>query len=310
MKEQLRKAVKFYFGIVTLFLLLGCNLTTGASETDIPESIQITQIEAEVTRPPATQALPPSPTVAASSSETAPSGATESPVEVSETEQLGPLCSVLTNLNLRSGPGTAYRPPLTALESGTRLEPIGFNPVGVPGGSWVQVRVEGQQLVGWVSAGSQFVSCNLDLNGLPEVAVAPPPPPPAPRLAESAPEGSFPETWQWELDFNSSYLLRVKVFDTTTGTTGDGDGIAEVAFTVIDPDGTVVYERTERTAAFCIFGGGEPNCNPWIIEDFVYKWQTGGPAAVSGDYQVNVVVQSTDGLYTGNWRIKVTMEFP
>jgi hypothetical protein len=310
MKALPTKKVTYLASVSILFFLMACGLAGGIVETATPEAVQATQIQIQDTEPSATQTLSPTLTQAAAASETPPTSPTEASSSPTDTPQPGPLCTVLTNLNLRSGPGTAYRPPVTSLETGTRLEPLGFNPVGVPGGPWVQVRVEGQDLTGFVSAGAQFVSCNLELNSLPEVAVAPPPPPPAPQVAESAPEGSFPETWQWELDFNPIYLLRVKVFDTLTGSTGDGDGIAEVAFTVIDPDGAVVLQRTEQTAGFCIFGGGEPNCNPWIIEDYVYKWQPGGAPAVSGDYQVNAVAQSTDGLETGNWRMIVKIQFP
>jgi hypothetical protein len=299
------------FGLAAV-VLLACNLTGSLSEQEAGDDPNLTLSPTIVIE----TASPAAPTPSLPATEPLPSTTTPvpSPTEIQAqptlTPTTGPLCTVLTNLNLRSGPGTAYRPPLTSLVTGTELTPIGFNPVGVPGGPWVQVRVLGQDLTGWVSAGEQFVSCNIELSTLSQVAVDPPSPPSPPRLADSAPDGSFPEEWVWELDFNPIYLLRFKVYDETIGTTGDGDGIGEVAFEVIDPAGEVVLQRTERTAAFCIFGGGEPNCNSWIIEDSFYKWQVGGPAAVSGDYQVNVLAQSADGLSFGNWRMTVNMQFP
>jgi hypothetical protein len=294
------------------FTLMACNLTGSLSEQEPTTEPTLTASSPAVlesvspTLPTQTQAT----TAILTPTAIPPSATTQAQTQPTITPTTGPLCTVRTNLNLRSGPGTAYRPPLTSLVTGTELTPIAFNPVGVPGGPWVQVRVLGQDLTGWVSAGEQFVTCNIDLSTLAQVAVDPPTPPGPPRLADSAPEGSFPEEWVWELDFSPTYLLRFQVYDETTGTTVDGDGIGEVAFEVIDPNGEVVLQRTERTAAFCIFGGGEPNCNSWIIEDSFYKWQAGGPAAASGDYRVNVSVQSIDGLLFGNWRMIVNMQFP
>jgi hypothetical protein len=306
------KPVHITLAGLALFTLLACNLTGSLTEQEPTADPTLT-----ASSPVVVESEPaPLPTQTPTLTETQPltasptSAPTQTQAQPSITPTTGPLCTVQTNLNLRSGPGTAYRPPLTALVTGTELTPTGFNPVGVPGGPWVQVRVLNQELNGWVSAGEQFVTCNIDLSTLGQVAVDPPTPPGPPRLADSAPDGSFPEEWVWELDFNPTYLLRFKVYDETTGTTDDGDGIGEVAFEVIDPAGEVVLQRTERTAAFCIFGGGEPNCNSWIIEDSFYKWQAGGPAAVSGDYQVNVFVESVDGLLFGNWRMTVNMQFP
>jgi hypothetical protein len=295
-----------------LLTLMACNLTGSLSEQE-PTTEPTLTASSPVVIESVSPTLPTQAQVTAAISTptvTPPSASTQAQAQPTISPTTGPLCTVRTNLNLRSGPGTAYRPPLTSLATGTELTPVGFNAVGVPGGPWVQVRVVNQELTGWVSAGEQFVACNIDLSTLAQVAVDPPTPPGPPRLADSAPEGSFPEEWVWELDFNSTYLLRFKVYDETTGTTGDGDGIGEVTFEVIDPNGEVVLQRTERTAAFCIFGGGEPNCNSWIIEDSFYKWQTGGPAAISGDYRVNVLVQSVDGLLFGNWRMTVNMQFP
>ncbi len=77
-----------------------------------------------------------------------------------------PVCVVrVDGLNLRSGPGTAFAPPLRQLPSGTLLLPLTFTPVGDPDGQWVQVQAAEGAAVGWVSAGS--VDCTIDLNTLP-----------------------------------------------------------------------------------------------------------------------------------------------
>src|SRR5574341_2299866 len=110
---------------------------------------------------------------------------------VTSTAPNNPSCTVLQDLNLRSGPGTAYNPPLTQLNAGTEFIPIGFNPQGVPGGPWVQAQVESINQTGWVSAGSQFISCNLELATLPSVQVPPPPQPARPKIGLGAGDGNL-----------------------------------------------------------------------------------------------------------------------
>lgn len=77
-----------------------------------------------------------------------------------------PVCVVrVDGLNLRSGPGTAFAPPLRQLAAGTLLLPLTFTPVGDPDGRWVQVQATEGAAVGWVAAG--LVDCNVDLSMLP-----------------------------------------------------------------------------------------------------------------------------------------------
>jgi YVTN family beta-propeller protein len=103
---------------------------------------------------------------------TAEAGPTETPTErATETTAArptgpAPVCVVrVDGLNLRSGPGTAFAPPLGQLAAGTLLLPLTFTPVGDPDGRWVQVQAAEGAAVGWVAAGS--VDCNIDLGTLP-----------------------------------------------------------------------------------------------------------------------------------------------
>jgi hypothetical protein len=84
-----------------------------------------------------------------------------------------PLCTVVAEnaLNLRSGPGIAYAPPIATLPNGTRLEPLARSP-DVP---WIQVRVQGSDQIGWVSAAPAYISCNVPMADLP-VSELPPSP--------------------------------------------------------------------------------------------------------------------------------------
>jgi hypothetical protein len=221
----------------------------------------------------------------------------------------------LQDLNLRVGPGTAYTPPVIALATGTQLLPTGFNPVGVPGGPWVQVQVIGTDQVGWVSAGTQFVSCNLDLSSLPPVDVPPPPKPPAPRIGQSDVDGNNISSFRYALDYNPDYFIRMYVFrsddpDEEFDPAKDGRGITSVDFTVTNPDGDVVfYNRTENSPGYCIFGGGEPECNAWLLEGDQYKWLAGGEPIVPGNYLLTVNVIAADGE-VGTWLLDVYIALP
>lgn len=293
----------FICGFTLLAVGMSCNLLAA-----------VTGEEADNTP---TAPLPPTAAVSATPESVAPTNTpppdpTNTPdpttTQPGPTATTGPRCTVLQDLNFRSGPGTAYRPPVRALPANTALIPLAFNPTGIPGGPWVQVReVQGDE-IGWVSAGEQFVSCNIDLTNLPSVNVAPPPPPPPPQANNSTPEGDGPDNLLFEADFNSQYFVRIRAHDTNVGDQ-DGDGIESVTFTLRDSQVNVVYERTEQTAGYCIFGGGEPQCNPWVLEDYLYKWTPGGDLVEEGSYElaVNIVMANGD---EGNWRYQINLDLP
>lgn len=226
-----------------------------------------------------------------------------------------PSCTVLQQLNLRTGPGTAYNPPIVALDTGTEFTPIGFNPLGTPGGSWVQARVDSISKTGWVSAGAQFVSCNLELTGLPEVSVAPPPRPAPPRVGTGAVDGNNIDSFRFSIDYNNDYFVRMYVFrsddpDEGFNASKDGRGIVSVKFVVSNPNNTRnFYNSTERNAGYCIFGGGEPECNPWVIENGQYVWGAGGEPVEARDYELLIEVTAEDGQ-VGDWIIPINLREP
>jgi hypothetical protein len=311
MKSGLAKYT--FLSVCILIVLMGCNLTSGAlpaTDQNVPTAtlgVTETQLAQTQTQDTQTQIVDsptqtPQPTTA---SELPPSTETLPP----PTATSGPFCTILQDLNMRSGPGTAYRPPIRSLPAQTIIEPLGYNPVGVPGGPWLQANDRSNNQIGWVSAGSQYVSCNIDLTSLPSVAVAPPAPPPPPSTNNSTPDGTFPPTFVWEADFNKEYFVRFRVYDTSAGGTKDGDGIISVAFQVLDENGNEVYQRTERQAGFCIFGGGEPSCNPWTIENFSYVWKPGGEAVKEGNYKLLIVVSAASGEQ-GNWNYDFKIKLP
>jgi uncharacterized protein YraI len=294
-----------------LMVLVGCRTAggtlppTGPTETVFVEPTPEITVEFPTTENP-TDTPPPADTPLPTNTTVAEATVTTQPPTITPTPRTQ--CTVLTELNFRFGPGTAYRPRVRALPAGYEVIPVGFNPSGIPGGSWVQVRDEERNEVGWLSAGQQFVSCNIDLNILPQVAVAPPPPPPPPSLTNSVPDGSCSGDWECEIVFHPDFLVRIVVYDTNLyANPVDGDGITSVSFSVLNSNGQEVYQRLVTSTPFCIFGGSGTSCNTWIIEDHLHRWTPGGPPVESGDYILQIFVDGEE-FETGNWTIDLNLQ--
>ncbi|HEX9840602.1 MAG TPA: SH3 domain-containing protein [Anaerolineales bacterium] len=273
----------------------------------LPGSVPPTPIVITATSPVSSETPP-------VATETAPASASATlPITLTASNNVS--CTVLQDLNLRSGPGTAYNPPLAVLKEGTEFVPIGFDPQGIPGGPWVQAQIEGISQPGWVSAGSQFISCNLDFASLPVVEVPPPPKGPPPRVGTGAVDGNGIDDFRFSFDYNPDYFVRMYVFrsddeNEVFSAEKDGRGITSVEFIVESLDDTAEhYRRTEVNPGYCIFAGGEPDCNPWIFENGQYKWSAGGAPVAEGNYLLTVNVTAEDGE-VGNWFIDITIDLP
>jgi hypothetical protein len=299
-RQQFSRSKFLYLGFLIVFSF-ACTL----SGTVEPTPIVITATLPDFTETPLASetsvSTTPSPSITSISASPTPSG---------------PNCTVLQDLNLRNGPGTAYNPPITALKAGTNFVPIGFDPQGVPGGSWVQARVDSINQTGWVSAGEQFVSCNLELASLPQVDVPPPPKGAPPSVGTGAVDGVNIDIFRFSIDYNPDYFVRMYVFrsddeNEVFSSDKDGRGITSVEFVVTSPDGSSefveYYRNTESNPGYCIFGGGEPACNPWTYENGQYKWSPGGNPVETGNYQLTITVTAEDGE-VGIWFIDINIE--
>jgi len=248
---------------------------------------------------------------------------------------------ISAGLNLRPGPGTVYAPPLAALARNTELRPLSFVARGFPSGQWIEVQVTTNSQQGWVSAGQQFVACNLDFASLP-AGVPPPTPaptptdipivqpttqPPAAQVAVIPVDGSdgnqalgndrgvksgrnllLPGFAPYEVTepmvFRNRIVFRVEVFDRNVGKT-DGAGIQNVTFTIRDETGAVVHERTERTPGYCVFGGGEPECTVWRFTEHGNKWP-GGANLHPGVHDAQIGIKPKNGdAVTWFWSFRV-----
>jgi hypothetical protein len=250
-----------------------------------------------------------------------------------------PRCTVAANdLNLRSGPGTVYEPPLKSLSQGTLLKPL----TRISDNTWLEVQVQDTNEVGWVGAGTQFISCNIDITGLslgqipptptptptstPTPTLIPPtptsvPPTPTPPLIVDVPvdggqselEGQIiipgfkPEKLKGpEFDgviFRDRLVFQVEVYDPSQGNK-DGAGIEKVKITIERlEDNQIVHERTENNAGYCVFGGGEPDCNVLVFAQSNNKWpEKGQPTIENGLHKAFIEITTKDNeIENWNW---------
>ncbi len=285
----MKKNRSTHWMVVPLIVIfsLACNLSVQATPPNAnqpPTDNQAVQVQPSPTTE--TPLEPPTATIAAS---------TEAPQPTATT---GPQCTTLQNLNLRSGPGLAYRDPVDTLSENTILVPLAYNPLGIPAGSWVMVQNPSNGEKGWVNAASQYVSCNLDLTKLAPLAVEPPPAPTPPRAASSVIDGTcgigIGKFYDCEVKVSKNGIIQVKL-QLNGENAGKGEGINSVKFVIFADDGTEVYNSEEKNAPYCIFGDSGGECNSWLIEDYVYKWYSGGEALQEGHYVVKIYI-NTDNL--------------
>jgi len=145
------------------------------------------------------------------------------------------------------------------------------------------------------------IPTNLPANtaGVPPSPTPPPSTPPPPKISHGDPDGQT-DQFGFFLDFNPDYFLRMYVYpsdnpDNDQAKERDGQGILSVKFTITALNGNVVYDRTEKNPGYCIFGGGEPDCNPWVFEDGQYKWKAGGTPVHEGNYRLDIIVTAENG---------------
>ena len=171
---MLTRKLSGFWGLV--LILAACNRPDLVSDppTSTPRPLTLQEIETVVVATlvaegEMTAAARPTNTSVPDEPSPTPTGTAEGPTAV-PTEL--PSCRVVSNfLNLRSGPGVVYEPPLQTLTSGTVLIPFAKN----GDGSWLEVQLQGESITGWVSAGGQFISCSFDPSGLPQGQIPPTP---------------------------------------------------------------------------------------------------------------------------------------
>lgn len=283
--------------LLTVLILASCAPTVESTEAPlVPPTATATQ--QSQTSPTDTAVAPPTATSEA----------------VQETEDVdAPACTILQDLNMRSGPGTAYRPPIRVFPENSVVTPLGFAPQGIPGGSWAYVSDPASQDKGWVSAGPQYISCNVELSTLPPVAFGTPPPPPLPQgIQTSDPDGNGfcidPDSgYQCVGVFSDESLFRFQILSNGVEL-GENDGVDRIEINVKTIDGsTIIYSIVESVKGYCVFGGNGP-CTPWTYENGVYKWGAGGTPAEPGEYEMEVFAYLNGE--SSRWAVTFNLSLP
>lgn len=91
---------------------------------------------------------------------------------------------------------------------------------------------------------------------------------------------------------SKALVFQARAFDPNWGSS-DGDGIKNVQMSLVQPNGTTVYERTEFGPAYCLFGGNNP-CVTWVFEDHGNRWPNGQPIQ-SGRLLLRATANRHDG---------------
>ena len=93
---------------------------------------------------------------------------------------------------------------------------------------------------------------------------------------------------------SDALVFQVQAYDPRVGNS-DGDGIDYVELRIIRSN-NVVYQSRENNAAYCAFGGGDPNCNVWNFAEHDYYWQPNSNRRIqNGAYRLQATVYAKDG---------------
>ena len=287
-------------------------------------------------------------TVAAASASPAGAGPSVTPTRravvtatPSATPTATPLaCTVQTNgLNMRSGPGVVYDPPLRALNAGTPLRAVARTAAA----DWLQVTVQPAGSPGWVAA--RFVNCIGDIQRLPigqtpptpqptatsnrptatttptrpAVVILPAPPTPTPPALVVIPGGGpSGDGWNAQITtgaglastvdgvavFRRGMYIRLDIYSTP-----GNRRVQQVRFFISDDNtGEVdVHTQTEAVAAYCSFGGNEV-CEVLRLDGSA-RWPSTGIPIRNHSYSVNMEVTLADGS-VNNWFAQIRVDSP
>jgi hypothetical protein len=124
---------------------------------------------------------------------------------------------------------------------------------------------------------------------------------------------SYSEGNDLEVVFKSPLWFSVLAYvPSPDGNDRDGAGIAQVQFSITGPttsgESDIIYERTEQNAAYCVFGGGEPDCEAWDFAANDNRWPNGEPVQFGENYHVQINVDGADD--TASWNFNFTIEAP
>ena len=107
--------------------------------------------------------------------------------------------------------------------------------------------------------------------------------------------------------FRERMVFQAEVRDSSVGP-NDGDGIQSVRFAITDDRGQEVHVQQENDAGYCVFGGGEPDCNVWVFAETGYRWPDGA-MLFPGSYSVVIDITPTQAEAV-SWFWSFRVELP
>lgn len=236
-----------------------------------------------------------------------------------------PRCTVqVPTLNLRSGPSTAFNPPLRQLARNTALTPDAR--FGTGSNVWIRVRVSGSTGAtsqGWVNASTQYVSCNIAISALPVATNVPGAPLPAVAPLAVLPNGAEPnddiggDLMSPENLFvmrgagvtsRIAYTQEVAMQLNLTRLPDDAEDVS-IYLILYDTDSDEVYVELEPTdPPYCFFGATGSACNTIPLTAGA-RWPNGQPIT-NGQYRYSATVDIDEGLYNRNWNGMLEIDSP
>jgi hypothetical protein len=96
------------------------------------------------------------------------------------------------------------------------------------------------------------------------------------------------------------------------GSGRDGDGVGEVLFTIQEVESQqVVYQHTERSRPYCVFGDSGSACDTvWELDETDFQWpdsdpesgiEPGQPVFLETEYSATMSVTDPEGNFVGEW---------
>jgi hypothetical protein len=120
----------------------------------------------------------------------------------------------------------------------------------------------------------------------------------------------------YPLIFKGRLVFRVEAYDIRYGT-NDSTGIekVDIRLTYLDEDeGEIeVHRNSEVNPSYCVFGGNEPTCQPWVFAEHGQRWPEGQPIK-NGDYRADITIVPRDktpdenGDVEANWLFNFKIE--
>ena len=291
---------------------LACNTLNPPPATE-PNTLPETQTESA---PLPTETL--APMQEATDTVQAPAATQSDGVPTATSQPAGPTCTVLSQtLNLRAGPSQLYRPEIRALPANTEVTPLGYLPKGLIQGRWAYVQDRASQDKGWVSAESNFLSCDIDLTTLPAVDYGPPPAYTPVSDASPGPgtcgEGGVTsdnqvDVYDCKVVFSSGFPVEFIIYKNGKEA-GKEDGVQNVVFSVVDKNGKTIYNKKEGDKAYCVFGGNAP-CPIWTLDNYLNRWGEGGALLESGTYTLSINPALDDPSVNLFWTADIKVALP